>query len=177
MEIQQTIQQLLAMMEANKEDFLSRMEAKMDANQTEMRSILCTFRSELKKTTACQEAMETEPDPRMMQSIEEHWEIPKEEATVMPVGKPRKRRRIRNLAAERRQKMEGQDPGKKRIQEEVGCRLQEGVPPCKSGMGKRETRQNWDSGKLWTVKGVLPYRNEDGPLCKSGTAQVEHRQK
>jgi hypothetical protein len=63
----------------------------MDANQTEMRSIICTFRpefketilremraaiqsvrSELDETTTCREATETEPDPRMMQSVEEH---------------------------------------------------------------------------------------------------------
>jgi hypothetical protein len=47
---------------------------------------------------------DTDPDPGMMQSTEEHQEIPKGEAAVMPVGEPRKRRRVRNLAAERRQK-------------------------------------------------------------------------
>jgi hypothetical protein len=40
----------------------------------------------------------------MMQSTEEHQEIPKEEAAVLPVGEPRKRRRVCSLAAERRQK-------------------------------------------------------------------------
>jgi hypothetical protein len=30
-----------------------------------------------KETTACQEATETEPDPGMMQSIEEHQEYPR----------------------------------------------------------------------------------------------------
>jgi hypothetical protein len=46
----------------------------------------------------------TEPDPGLMQSTEEHQEIPKEEAAVMPVGEPRKRRKVCNLAAEHRQK-------------------------------------------------------------------------
>jgi hypothetical protein len=32
--------------------------------------------------------------------------------------------------------VEGKDPGKKWIQEEVGCRLEEGVPPCKDGMAQ-----------------------------------------
>jgi hypothetical protein len=41
----------------------------------------------------------------MIQSTEKHKEIPKEDAAVIPVGEPRKRRRVRNLAAERRQKM------------------------------------------------------------------------
>jgi hypothetical protein len=58
----------------------------------------------LDETTACKEAAETKPDPGLMQSIEEHQEIPTEEAAVMPVGEPRKRHRVCNLAAERRQK-------------------------------------------------------------------------
>jgi hypothetical protein len=40
----------------------------------------------------------------MMQSIEEHQEIPKEDAAVMPIGELRKRRRVCNLASERCQK-------------------------------------------------------------------------
>jgi hypothetical protein len=58
----------------------------------------------LDETTTYQEATETEPDPGMMQSVEEHQDIPKEDAAVMPVGGPRKRRRVWNLTAERRQK-------------------------------------------------------------------------
>jgi hypothetical protein len=53
--------------------------------------------------TACNGATETDPNPGMMQSIEEH-QIPKEDAAVMSVGDPRKRRRVWNLAAERIQK-------------------------------------------------------------------------
>jgi hypothetical protein len=53
----------------------------------------------------------TEPDPGMMQSTEVHQEIPKGEAAVMPVGEPRKRRRVRSLAAERRQKQEERTRG------------------------------------------------------------------
>jgi hypothetical protein len=52
----------------------------------------------------CQEPTETETKPETMQSIWEHQEIPKEEAAVMPCGELRKLRRVRNLAAERRQK-------------------------------------------------------------------------
>jgi hypothetical protein len=46
----------------------------------------------------------TDPDPGLMQSTEKHQEIPKGEAAVMPVGEPRKRRRVRNLATECLQK-------------------------------------------------------------------------
>jgi hypothetical protein len=48
---------------------------------------------------ASQKVTETEADPGKMQSVEEHQEIPKEEAALMPVGGLRKRRRDRNLAA------------------------------------------------------------------------------
>jgi hypothetical protein len=71
-----------------------------------MRSTICEFRSKLKEMdemTICREATETEPDPGMMQ--EEHQEIPKEYAAVMPVEGPRKRRKVRNMASERPQKM------------------------------------------------------------------------
>jgi hypothetical protein len=63
-----------------------------------------------------------------MESVTEHQENPKREAAVMPVGEPRKRHRVQNLAAELRQKRkERKDLGKSWIQEEVNCRLQEGV--------------------------------------------------
>jgi hypothetical protein len=74
---------------------------------------------------ACLGKMETdtekiEPDPGMMQSTEEHQEIPKGEAAVMPVGEPRKRRRVRSLAGERRQKRK-KGPGE--IVDRGGSRL------------------------------------------------------
>jgi hypothetical protein len=43
----------------------------------------------------------------MMQSVGEYQEVPKEEATVMPVGGLRKRRRDWNLAMGCRQKLKG----------------------------------------------------------------------
>jgi hypothetical protein len=46
-----------------------------------------------------------------MQSIEEHQEIHKEDAAVMQVGGLRKRRRVRNLTAERRQKLKERTRG------------------------------------------------------------------
>jgi hypothetical protein len=61
--------------------------------------------------TTCLEATETEPDPGMMQSIEEQQEIPKGEATVMRVRGPRKQHRVRNLTVERRQKWKERNRG------------------------------------------------------------------
>jgi hypothetical protein len=70
-----------------------------------------SLRTCLSETAASQEDTETEPDPGKMQSVEEHQEIPKEEAAVMLVGEPRKRRRVQNLAAERRQKRKERTQG------------------------------------------------------------------
>jgi hypothetical protein len=70
------------------------MREKVKSGQAEMRSILDALLTDLKdgrkETTACQEATKTEPNPGMMQSIEEHQEITKGEATVMLVGGSRK---------------------------------------------------------------------------------------
>jgi hypothetical protein len=116
-------EEILAQRSARMDKNLNEMREEIKSGQAEIRSTICAFRSELKetiqhemkaviqpmrselgKTTACNEATDFEPNPGMMQSIEEHQEIPKGEAAVMPVGEPRKRRRVCNLAAERRQK-------------------------------------------------------------------------
>jgi hypothetical protein len=93
------------------EEILAKISARMDKHlnyigcQAEMRSTLDEWLMGLKDgrnvTTACNEATETETDPGMMQSIEEYEEIPKGEAALMPVGEPRKLRRVCNLAAKR----------------------------------------------------------------------------
>jgi hypothetical protein len=96
-------QELQGMINANRKD----LKEDIKSIQVEIRSTICAFRSELKETiqhemkaviqpicseldemTACDEATETEPNPGMMQSIEEHHEIPKEDAAVMPVRGP-----------------------------------------------------------------------------------------
>jgi hypothetical protein len=68
-----------------------------------------------KEMTACNEVTETKLDPGLMQSIEEHQDIPKGETAVMPDGEPRKWRRVQNLAVERRHKMKERSRGKKQI--------------------------------------------------------------
>jgi hypothetical protein len=93
---------------ANQEDMLARMQEDIKSGQAEMRSIFDAWLTDLKdgrkETTAYQETTESEPNPGMMQSIEGHQKIPKGEAGGMQVGEPKKRRRVWNLAAERRQK-------------------------------------------------------------------------
>jgi hypothetical protein len=81
------------------------------------------------ETTACHEATEADtekipPNPRMMLAIEEHQEIPKGEATVIQIGESRKRRRDRNLVAERRQKWKERTRGYRRSRSKLAgaCR-------------------------------------------------------
>jgi hypothetical protein len=172
MESQQIVKLLLSMqakMDANQE----RMETNRQANHEEMMAMLDANHE---RTMACPGKTEadtekTEPDPGMMQSTEEHQEIPKGEAAMMPVGEPRKRRRVQSLAAERHQKWKERTWGKSWIQEEVGCPLQEGYPPCNSGMAqKKRPEKNCDPRKLWTAEYIDCRRNKDDPPCKSGKA-------
>jgi hypothetical protein len=114
MEKDQTRQQILeileklnAKMDANQAD-RARMEAEMKADRKayheEMMAMVDAYHERMMACFGKTEAdtKQTEPDPGMMQPTEGHQEIPKGEAAVKPVGEPRKRRRVRNLAAERR---------------------------------------------------------------------------
>jgi hypothetical protein len=82
-----------------------------EAIQHGMKAAIQFVRAELDETNACGGATETDPDPGMMQSTEEHQEIPKENAAAMPVREPGKRRRVCNLAAERSQEMKERNRG------------------------------------------------------------------
>jgi hypothetical protein len=87
---------------------LARMREEIKSGQADMRStldeLLMDPKNGRKEMTACDEVMETKLDPGLMRSIEEHQDIPKGEATVMPVRELRKWCRVCNLAAECRQK-------------------------------------------------------------------------
>jgi hypothetical protein len=85
-------------------ELLLSMQAKMDAKQERMETNRKVYHEEMmamvdayhERKMAClgkteADTEKTEPDPGMMQSTEEHQEIPKGEAAVMPVGEPRKR--------------------------------------------------------------------------------------
>jgi hypothetical protein len=123
---------------------------------------MAMLEAQQKRMMAClgqTEANTEKIDPEMMQSTEEHQDVPNEDVAVMPVGEPRKRCRVRKSTAGRcREPMK--QPRKLWIPEEVGCRLHEGIPPCSSGMAKKETpSENWDPRNLWTAQGV-GHRNE-----------------
>jgi hypothetical protein len=102
------LEEILAQMSAKMDTHLKKMREEFKPDQAEMRSILDAWLTDLKDgrkdKTACQEETKTEHNPGMMQPIEEHQGISNGEAIVMPIGRPRKLRRVRNLAAERRQR-------------------------------------------------------------------------
>jgi hypothetical protein len=64
-----------------------------------------------KETTTCNKVTETKLNPGLMQSIEEHKDIPKGEAAVMTVRELRKRCRVCNLAMECCQKRKERTQG------------------------------------------------------------------
>jgi hypothetical protein len=93
MDMEEMTERLLAKMAANLEDILARMDAMFDAHR--------------KRTMAClgqTEANTEKIDPGMMQSVEEHKDVPSEDVAVMPVKGLKKQRRGRKSTAERRRK-------------------------------------------------------------------------
>jgi hypothetical protein len=162
---------LEARIETNKEKEFKEMWEEIKSGQAEMRFKICAFRSrmvetiqrdmravilvqlarsELDETTACNKATKTEPDPRMMQSIQ---------AAVMPVVRERKRDRVCNLAAERRQKR------KERTLEYRGSR-RKSAATCSTV--SRRAKVEWSKRNL--LRNVQTQRN-CGP-CKRLTVSV-----
>jgi hypothetical protein len=95
--IQQMLEHLLALQEqtiakmgANHKEMMAKICAGTDANRAETKDIherrMAKLDALQERTLAHQEVTETEPNPGMMQSAEEHQEIPNEDAAVMPVG-------------------------------------------------------------------------------------------
>jgi hypothetical protein len=101
---QEIMAEMNAKMDANhakaaKQEMLAEMNAKMDANMTKMAAIQYELEEIIERQTkhlmmatwnAHHETTDTEQDPRMMQSVEEHQEVSWEEAAVLPVRGLRK---------------------------------------------------------------------------------------
>jgi hypothetical protein len=89
------------------ERMIARMDAKMGSMQTELKSAIKDLKFNREETMACQEIMEArlevEDRPASVDTTPEaahEQEVPREDAEVMPVGEPRKRRQDRrHLAA------------------------------------------------------------------------------
>jgi hypothetical protein len=69
-------------------------------------------------------ATDFKANPKQMESVTEQQDTSKEEVAVMPVGEPWNRRRVRNLAAERRQKIRERTRGNRGYRREsaAACR-------------------------------------------------------
>jgi hypothetical protein len=76
MEMERTMQQMLEQQLANQEKAEANRNAELENLRRMMEEMLRANQDGLKETTACQEATETKPNPGMMQSIEEHKEVP-----------------------------------------------------------------------------------------------------
>jgi hypothetical protein len=74
-------------------------QARAEANHEKMMAKLDAHHEIILACLGKTEAMDLEANPEEMQFVVEHWEVPKEHATVKSVGGPRKRHGRRNLAS------------------------------------------------------------------------------
>jgi hypothetical protein len=147
METQKMMELLLARMNASTKEHMqemkARMDAKLDASHKMMMAKLDAHNEKIMASLGKTETTDFKATPEEMESVTEQQEIPKEDAVVMPVREPRKRRRVCNLAAERRQKTKERTRGNSgsRRKSAATCRRL----PCRA---KVETLQeNSDLGK------------------------------
>jgi hypothetical protein len=147
----------------NGEDLKGMMEKSMNGSLAEMRSNICALRSEsiqremraviqptrseLDETTACNEATETEPHLGIVQSVVEHHENPTEDAALMPVGGPRKRRRTLNVAAKSHQKLKERTQGYCGSRRKLAAACRKMSRRAKVAWRKRNLQENSDRGK------------------------------
>jgi hypothetical protein len=131
MEMEKLCERLLAKMETNKEDFLARMDANMKAWREkadedmkawreEIRSVLFETTNPRKETMACQE-MEAHQEEKMPTLVDmkpeaaQQEEVPVEDAEVMPVGEPRKKRRRDRNQRNKKKRTQGNDKCQRRL--------------------------------------------------------------
>jgi hypothetical protein len=90
----------------DREEMLAAMDANVKANQEEVKAHMASFvfRIDAQRERMMAWPRRTEANPEEMQSEAERRVIPKEHATVKPVGGLRKRRSCRNQAAGRHHK-------------------------------------------------------------------------
>jgi hypothetical protein len=129
----------------------------------------------------------------MMQSEEEHQEIPKEEAAVMLVGEPRKWHRVCNLAAECRQKRMERTGGKtgSRRKSAIACRKvshsaevawrKRNLFRNVQALEKRERRKEFTATRIRTTRCAKVARRKghsyEGALVKQGRRKNKTRNK
>jgi hypothetical protein len=138
-------------METNRKAYHEEMMAIVDAYHERMMACLG-------KTEADTEKIES--DPGMMQFTDEHQEIPKGEAAVMPVGEPRKRRRVWSLATECHQKRKERTRGNRGSRRKLAAACRK-VSRCsrmawhrKSIVRKIGTQENCGPRKEFAAAGI-----------------------
>jgi hypothetical protein len=143
--LKETMEEVMNANQAKMDANLKEMRGEVKSGQAEMRSIVNAWISNMgddqKETVSYQVTMEAcqdskELNPEDMKSEVEHWEVPTEEATVKSSGTTKKRHGLTS-SCRVMQRAKGTDPRRLWILEEVGCRLQEGVPLCSRVQEKR----------------------------------------
>jgi hypothetical protein len=182
--------------ELMKEDLLARMEATLNRHQEEMKAQMASLISKMdghharteanhkwmmakldahhKMMMAClgkTEAMDLETNPEETESGANHWEVPKEDATVETGRALNKRHRGQHVATGWRSQLEERTWGNCESHKKLGaaCRKMAhhaGAAWCKGNVGKNQTRDKVVQG---TPKGqVLRRRHQPEPERKSG---------
>jgi hypothetical protein len=172
METQQMMELLLARMDTNQETMktnqdvllktvkgmMAKMSAKMDAQHKKMMAMLDAHHERTMASLGKMEAKDFKAIPEEMETVTEHQEIHKKDATLMPVGEPRKWRRVCNLAVERSQKMKERTRGKSRFKRKLAA-------TCRkvSRHAKVPLQECSDPKKLWTAKEFDCHRHKNDP--------------
>jgi hypothetical protein len=162
MEMQKMLKRLLA----GQVKMVARLEEKVDNYHKKM----------MARWNTHQETTTTVPDPEMMQSAEEHQEIPSEDDAIMPVVEPRQRHGVRYLAAESHRKR------KDRTRGNHGSRRKSAVARMKVS---RHATMAWRNMKLFRKSGTQdncgPPKHfaaagmRKGLGCKNGTSnELQH---
>jgi hypothetical protein len=126
---------------------------------------------------ACQEmeALSEEKKPTsvdMKPEVAQKEQVPVQDATVMPVGEPKKKKRRRhwNLATERRGTPKERTQGKDWCRKTTGRRPQRDEPPCGSSTAEENRPEGVPSRNSDTTQ-ERHLQAEHDPLCKSDTTQ------
>jgi hypothetical protein len=108
-------------MEADQKEFLARLRADEKAWREEIRSVLFETTNTRKEALAYRESMEARPEVEKPTSADrkpeaaEEYEVPVEDAEVMPVGEPRKKRRRGRNQRSKKKRTQGNDGCQRRL--------------------------------------------------------------
>jgi hypothetical protein len=168
MDMEELFERLVAIMDANKEDLLAKIDARRENMGTSHKEMVSEFKPEIEEETVAYQEMEARQDEqkptpvnRKPEAAEHQEEVPKEDAIAKPVNGRKRRHRGKKQAAGRREEPKKLNRGDW-IPDEVGCRLQEGVPPCNSSMAQKDHPQKiYDPKKVWASARICCRQKSD----------------